>query len=106
MIIMIQMVTGTGMPGREFAGGRHFEPDGHIASRSAIEESDLPREVRAALAKDFKGYKISEIQKLERADNKPMLFEVHLENADGIVKLQFEASGTVSSKSVKKKKGP
>ena len=39
------------------------------------------------------------------ADDKPILFEVHLENAKEILKVQLEANGTIASKSTKRKKG-
>jgi hypothetical protein len=75
-----------------------------LETETAIEASELTKEVRETLAKEYKGYKIIETQKLERADDKKPLFEVHLENADEILKVQLEGNGTISSKSTKQKK--
>ena len=36
--------------------------------------------------------------------DKPILFEVHLENAEEVLKVQLEGNGTVVSKSTKRKK--
>lgn len=77
-----------------------------LETETAIKESDLPKEVRAAIAKEYKGHKVIETQKVERAGGKPLLFEVHLESGDEILKVQWEGNGTVASKSSKRKKGP
>ena len=75
-------------------------------NRNAIEQSALPKEVQATIAKEYKGYKVIETQKVERAGDKPILFEVHLENGEEILKVQFERDGAIASKSTKRKKGP
>jgi hypothetical protein len=81
-----------------------FDAEGKwLETETAIEPSALTKEVRATLAKDYKDYKIIETQKVERAHDKSTLFEVHLENADEILKVQLEANGTVASKSAKRK---
>ena len=77
-----------------------------LETETAIEQSSLPKEVVATIAKEYKGYKIIETQKVERAGDKPVLFEVHLENAREILKVQLEGNGTIASKSTKRKKGP
>jgi hypothetical protein len=76
-----------------------------LETETAIEESALPKEVRATAEKEYKGYKIVETQKVERAGDKPILFEVHFENAEEILKVQLERNGTIASKSTKRKKG-
>jgi Putative beta-lactamase-inhibitor-like, PepSY-like len=53
-----------------------------LETETAIEESALPKDVRATVEKRFEGYKIVETQKVERAGDKPILFEVHLEKGD------------------------
>ncbi len=63
----------------------------------------MTTDIRATISTDYKDYKIIETQKVERADDKPILFEVHLDNAEEILKLQFESNGTVFSKSAKRK---
>jgi hypothetical protein len=77
-----------------------------VETETAIEKSDLPKEVRARISKEYKAYKIVETQKVERAGDKPILFEVHLENDAEILKVQLESSGTIASKSSKPKKLP
>lgn len=77
-----------------------------LETETAIEQSALPKKVLATIAKEYKGYKIIEAQKVERAGDKPILFEVHLENASEILKVQWEGNGAVASKSTKRKKGP
>jgi hypothetical protein len=77
-----------------------------VETETAIEETELTKAVRAMLSKEYRGYKIIETQKVERADDKRILFEVHLENAKEILKVQLEGNGNVASKSATPKKGP
>lgn len=77
-----------------------------LETETTIEQSSLLKEVLATITKDYKGYKIIETQKVERAGDKPVLFEVHLENAREILKVQLEGNGAIASKSTKRKKGP
>jgi len=77
-----------------------------LETETAIGKSDLPKEVRAKISADYKAYNIIETQKVERADDKPILFEVHLENTEEILKVQLEASGAIATKSSKPKKAP
>ena len=77
-----------------------------LETETAIAKSELPKEVQARIAKEYKAYKIIETQKVERADDKPDLFEVHLENAAEILKVQLEANGTIAARSSKPKKAP
>jgi hypothetical protein len=77
-----------------------------LETETAIAKSELPKEVQARIAKEYKAYKIIETQKVERADDKPDLFEVHLENAAEILKVQLEANGTIAGRSSKPKKAP
>jgi hypothetical protein len=75
-----------------------------LETETTITRSDLTSAVRATLMRDFRGYRIIESQKLERCDDKENLFEVHVENAKEILKLQFFGNGTLFSKSDKQKK--
>jgi hypothetical protein len=77
-----------------------------LETETAIAQSALPKQVLATIAKEYRGYKIIETQKVERAGDKPILFEVHLESAQEILKVQLERNGAVASKSTKRKKGP
>jgi Putative beta-lactamase-inhibitor-like, PepSY-like len=76
-----------------------------LETETAIEESALPKDVRATVEKEYKGCKIVETQKVERTGDKPILFEVHLEKGEEILKVQLEPNGTIASKSSKRKKG-
>ena len=84
-----------------------FDENGKwVETETAITKADLPKEVRAKLSREFKEYKIIETQKVERPDDKPVLFEVHLENAEEILKVQLEANGAIAARSSKPKKAP
>ena len=74
-----------------------------LETETAINKSELTTDIRATISTDYKDYKIIETQKVERVNDKPILFEVHLDNAEEILKLQFESNGTVFSKSAKPK---
>jgi hypothetical protein len=76
-----------------------------LETETAIERSALPNAVLATILKEYKAYKIIETQKVERTGDKPILFEVHLENGEEILKVQLEKSGAVASKSSKRKEG-
>ena len=75
-----------------------------LETETTISRSDLTRAVRATIVRDFRGYRIIESQKLARCDDQESLFEVHVENAKEILKLQFFGNGTLFSKSDKQKK--
>ena len=77
-----------------------------LETETAIAQSVLPKEVLATIAKDYKDYKIIETQQVECAGDKRILFEVHLENAKEVLKVQLEGTGAIVSKSTKRKKGP
>ncbi len=77
-----------------------------LETETAIKESDLPEKVRTRISKDYKAYEQIETQKVERAGAKPILYEVHLENAEEILKVQLKADGSIASKSSKPKKSP
>jgi hypothetical protein len=78
------------------AGGKWLETE------TTIPVAQLTKEVSAAIARDFKGYKIIETQRLDDMD-KRVLLEVHLENAKEVVKTQFEPGGKLVSRSAKPK---
>src|SRR5207248_388890 len=72
-----------------------------IETESAIPRSQLPTALSAAIAQEFKGYKIVETQTLQRWDETRLIYEVHLENAAEIVKLQLYSDGTILNRSAK-----
>ena len=80
------------------ANGKWLETEIDIA------RSKLPSDVRATISKRFDGYKIIETQTVERFDQKPLLYEVHLEDAKEVLKILFEENGTLLSQSSKPKK--
>ena len=74
-----------------------------IETESAIPRSQLPTTVSAAIAEKFRGYKIVETQTVQRWDETRLIYEVHLENAAEIVKLQLNADGAILNQSAKEK---
>jgi hypothetical protein len=73
-----------------------------LETETTIAAAALPRPVAAAIARDFKGYKIVETQRLEDLDHR-VLLEVHLENTKEVLKTQFEPGGKLVSRSGKPK---
>ena len=74
-----------------------------IETESAIPRSQLPTAVNGTIAQEFKGYKMVETQTVRRWDETRLIYEVHLENAAEIVKLQLYADGTILNRSAKQK---
>jgi hypothetical protein len=72
-----------------------------LESEYAIPGSAVPRPVLDAVASKFKGYKTTEIQRLQRWNDDRPIYELHVENAKEIVKLQFGEDGAVVSQSSK-----
>ncbi len=72
-----------------------------LESEYAIPRSAVPKPVLDVTATKFKGYKIAEIQRLERLNDQHPIYELHVENAREIVKLQFGADGAILSRSSK-----
>jgi hypothetical protein len=84
-----------------------FDENGKwVETETAIAKTELPKEVRAKISREFKDYKVIETQKVERPDGKPVLFEVHLENPKEVLKVQLEANGTIAARSSKPKNAP
>jgi hypothetical protein len=74
-----------------------------LETESAISSSKVPKAVRDTAAKTFKGYKVIERQSVQRWNEEPLIYELHLENAKEIVKAQFAADGSVLNQSAKPK---
>jgi hypothetical protein len=80
-----------------------FSPAGRwLETETTIAAAAVPKAVAAAMARDFKGYTITETQRLEDVDQR-VLIEIHLENAKEILKTQFEPGGKLVSRSAKPK---
>jgi len=81
-----------------------FDPAGKwLETESEILPSELPKPVRTTVRKQFKGYEVVETQNLQRWNEKPLIYELHLENAKEIVKAQFSADGAILNQSAKPK---
>jgi hypothetical protein len=68
-----------------------------LKTKTAIKESDLPKEVSAAIAKDFAGFKISEVTKVETTD-KPIFYMMDLKNDKEGYRVHFSPKGDVVKK--------
>jgi len=72
-----------------------------LESEYAIPRSAVPKAVLDAIAAKFKGHRITEMQRLERWNDSHPVFELHVENAKEIVKIQFGADAAILSQSSK-----
>lgn len=70
-----------------------------LETESAIPRSKVPKAVRSTAAKQFAGYKVVEMQNVQRYNEERLIYELHLENAKEIVKAQFSPEGAVLSQS-------
>jgi hypothetical protein len=68
-----------------------------LETETAIKESDLPKEVSASVAKNFAGYKVSEVAKVEMPD-KGVCYEVDLMKDKEGFEVQFSPKGDVIKK--------
>jgi hypothetical protein len=76
-----------------------------VETESAASRSAIPSAVHDTIAKRFKGYKIVEIQTVQRWNEQRVVWEIHLEDAKNIVKVQFGGDGAIISRSAKPKPG-
>ena len=85
---------------REFT---KFNPTGKwLDTKTAIVESDLPKEVSASIAKNFAGFKISEVTTIETPD-KPLFYMMDLKKDKEGYKVHFSPKGDVLKKTPLKK---
>ena len=70
-----------------------------LETESSIPRSDVPLAVQAAVARQFKGYRIIETQIVERCDEQKPIYALHLDNRKEIVKAQFSVGGQILSQS-------
>ena len=66
-----------------------------IETESAALWSTVPSMVKDTVAKRFKKYKVIEIQTVQRWNKQHVFWEIHLENAHEIIKIQFEENGAI-----------
>jgi hypothetical protein len=76
-----------------------------LETESAIPRASVPSAVRDTIARRFKGYKVVETQSLQRWNEERIVYEVHVENAREVVKLQFDVGGAILNQSAKPKPG-
>ena len=74
-----------------------------LETESAITRSQVPKAVRTAAAAKFPGYQVIERQTVQRCNEEPLVYELHLENAKEVVKAWFSAEGAVLNHSAKPK---
>jgi hypothetical protein len=75
-----------------------------LETETEFKAIDLPKEVTASVAKNFSGYKISEIAKVETPD-KGQIYEMDLKKGKDGYEVQFSSNGDVLKKvSLKKEK--
>ena len=85
---------------REFT---KFNPTGKwLDTKTALVESDLPKEVSASIAKNFAGFKISEVNTMEVPD-KSLVYMIDLNKDNEGYKVHFSAKGDVLKKTPLKK---
>jgi hypothetical protein len=63
----------------------------------------VPSMVKDTIAKRFKRYKVIEIQTLQRWNEQQIIWEIHLEDTNEIVKTQLYANGAILSQPAKPK---
>ena len=73
-----------------------------LETETEMKASDLPKEVTASVAKNFTGYKISEIAKVETPD-KGLTYEMDLKKGKDGYEVQFSPKGDILKKEVVKK---
>ena len=73
-----------------------------LETETEIKESDLPKEVSASVVKNFAGFKISEVAKIETPD-KGLIYEMDLKKDKGGYEVQFSPKGDLLKKTPLKK---
>ena len=80
----------------------NFDQSGKwVVTETEIKKTDLPQAVQASVTKEFAGFKMEEIEKVEKPDN-VVLYEMELEKNKITYEVQFAADGKVIKKEVKK----
>jgi len=74
-----------------------------LVTETEIKKADLPQAVQASIAKEFAGYKVEEVEKVETA-NDGIQYEVALEKGESNYEVLLSADGKVLKKEEKKEK--
>jgi len=84
----------------------NFDASGKwLETETEIKESDLPKKVSVSVTKNFAGFKISEVAKVEKPD-KGLIYEMDLKIDKGWYEVQFSPNGDVLKRNpLKKEKG-
>ena len=81
----------------------NFDASGKwLETETEIKESDLPKKVSVSVTKNFAGFKISEVAKVETTD-KPLFYKMDLNKGDEGYKVHFSPKGDVLKKTPLKK---
>ena len=81
----------------------NFEVTGKwLETETEIKQSDLPKEVSASVAKNFAGFKITEVAKTETPD-KGLIYEMDLKKDKERYEVQFSPKGDILKKTPLKK---
>ncbi|MCX6246994.1 MAG: PepSY-like domain-containing protein [Bacteroidetes bacterium] len=68
-----------------------------LETETEIKQSDLPKEVSASVTKNFAGFKISEVAKVEKRDS-GLIYEMDLKNDKEGYEVQFSPKGDILKK--------
>ena len=80
----------------------NFDQKGNwVVTETEMKKSDLPQAVQASVTKEFAGFKMEEIEKVEKPDN-IVLYEMELEKNKTVYEVQFTPDGKMIKKEVKK----
>ncbi|MCX6252756.1 MAG: PepSY-like domain-containing protein [Bacteroidetes bacterium] len=83
-----------------------FDKDAKWLEKEAvIKVSDVPKEVKAAMKKEFAGFKATEAEKVELPDN-TVQYHLGISNKVEAFEVQFSATGVVLKKEPKETKKP
>jgi hypothetical protein len=74
-----------------------------LETESSVAQSEIPAAIRDSAMKRFNAYKVIETQTVQRWDQAQVVYELHLENATEVVKIQFAADGKILNQSAKPK---
>ena len=73
----------------------NFDAKGNwLETETAIKETGLPKEVSASLAQNFKGFKISEIARVDKPEN-VLIYEMDLKKDKEGYEVQFKTNGEI-----------
>lgn len=75
-----------------------------LETETAIDPVSVPKAVMDTVATQFKDYKVIETQDMKRFDQQNLLYELHLENSEQVLKILFSSEGRVLTESSKPKK--